>query len=216
MMARPVAHYLKCFTDEPESEVLPEPALDFLPIPSRPQEVIEIPAEDPLLQIEAARETGRAEGMEAAREEFAAELETERQLHRQQLEAARRKWSDDESTALSASLAAGLAEIEARLAEGLSRVLLPFVIDALRVQMIGELSETIAVLLGNNEAVAIKVNGPADLLDMLRAKLAGASASIDYEVTESVDVNVRIEQTMIETQLSAWIARITAEMEQPV
>jgi hypothetical protein len=216
MMARPVAHYLQCFTDEPETAVLPEPVPDFLPIPTWQQEVNEDPAEDLLAQIEAARESGRTEGIETARAEFAVELEAERETHRRQLEAARQKWADEESTTFGASLAAGLAEIEARLAQGLSGVLIPFVTDVLRAQMIGELTETIAVLLANNEAVSIKVSGPVDLLDMLRDKLAGASASIDYEVTESVDVSVRIEQTTIETQLSAWIARISAEMEQPV
>jgi hypothetical protein len=213
MIARPVAHYLRRFGDQPEPAPAADRGVDFLPIPSRPPDVNEPPPDDPLLQIEAARESGRAEGLEAAREEFAAELEKELRLHHEQLEAARRKWLDEEGGTLRASLAAGLAEIEVRLAQGLSKVVTPFVIDALRKQMIEELTETIAVLIGSNETIAIKVNGPADLLDILRDKLAEAPANIEYEVSEGVDVSVRAEQTMIETQLSAWIARITAVME---
>jgi hypothetical protein len=213
MMARPVAHYLRRFGDAPELAPPPDRGVDFSPIPSRPQDASEPPPDDPLLQIEAARESGRAEGLEAAREEFAAELEKALRLHHEQLEAARRKWLDEEGGTLRASLAAGLAEIEVRLAQGLSKVLTPFIIDALRKQMIEELTETIAVLIGTNETIAIKVNGPADLLDILRDNLAESPASIEYEVSESVDVSVRAEQTMIETQLSAWIARITAVTE---
>ncbi|MGP0060187.1 MAG: hypothetical protein ACLPID_12960 [Beijerinckiaceae bacterium] len=213
MMARPVAHYLRCFGDEPELAPPPDRGVDFSPIPSWPQDVSEPPPDDPLLQIEAARESGRAEGLEAAREEFATELEKGLRLHHEQLEAARRKWLDEEGSTLRASLAAGLAEIEVRLAQGLSKVVTPFIIEALRKQMIEELSETIAVLIGTNETIAIKVNGPADLLDILRDNLAETPASIEYEVSENVDVSVRAEQTLIETQLSAWIARITAVTE---
>ena len=215
MMARPVAHYLEQFEKEPEPEPVPQPGRggDFAPIPLSPQDVSEAPADDSLLQLEAARESGRAEGLEAARREFAAELEQALQLHREQLAAARRKWSEEESTTLRASLTAGLTEMETRLAQSLSKVITPFVVDVLRKQMIEELTETIAVLIGSNETISIKIDGPADLLDFLRDKLAEVPARIEYEVTEGVDVSVRAEQTMIETQLSAWIARITAEME---
>ncbi|MGO9007087.1 MAG: hypothetical protein ACLQIQ_03870 [Beijerinckiaceae bacterium] len=213
MMARPVAHYLERFEKEPEPEPHPGRGTDFVSIPSCPQDMSEAPADDSLLQLEAARECGRAEGLEAARQEFAAELERAARLHHEQLEAARRKWSEEESDALRASLTAGLAEMEARLAQGMSKVLAPFVIDALRKQMIEELTETIAVLTGSNETISIRISGPADLLDLLRGKLAEAPARIEYELSEGVDVSVRAEQTMIETQLNAWIARITAALE---
>jgi hypothetical protein len=68
-------------------------------------------------------------------------------------------------------------------------------------------------LIGSDEAISIKITGPTDLLDVLRAKLAAERAAITYEVTDNVDVSVRADQTTIETQLSAWLARLAREME---
>ncbi len=218
MIARPVAHYLMRFGDEVMATQQAEESADFAPIatlwplePPEPQET----AEDRQAELEAARESGRAEGDIAAREECAAELERERQTHRQELTAARQKWADEESVALKSALAAGLAEIEEQLAQGVGRVLSHFVIDALRSQMMAELVAALEVLIGSSEAIAIKIDGPADLLASLRAALDETHANITYDVTESVDVSVRAERTVIETQLSAWIAAIKAEMELP-
>jgi len=213
MMARPVAHYLMRFGEETAVTQQVEECVDFAPIalwsPEQPQET----PEDRLLELEAARASGRDEGDAAAREECAAELEKERQIHQDELAAARQKWADEESAALKSAFAAGLAEIEEQLAQGVGRVLSHFVIDALRNQMMAELKETIGVMIGSNEAIAIKIDGPADLLASLRGTLAEAHANITYEETDSVDVSVKAERTMIETQLSAWIAAIKAEME---
>lgn len=215
MIARPAAHYLMRFGEEVIATQQAEESAEFAPIgvvwPPEPQET----AEDRQAELDAARESGRAEGDAAAREECAAELEEERRAHQQELAAARQKWADEESVALKSALAAGVAEIEEQLAQAVGRVLSHFVIDALRSQMMTELVETLGVLIGSNEAIAIKIDGPADLLASLRGALDETHANITYEVTESVDVSVKAERTVIETQLSAWIAAIKAEMELP-
>jgi len=215
-MARPVAHVLMHFGRHPHPLPPPEDRnVEFTPLPSPMQEAEanQALAEEHALQLEAARESGRLEGYEAARAEFAEELERERQSHQEELAAARQEWLCEEGERLRADASTALAEIEARLAQSLGNVLMPFVIDTLRRQMIAELVETISTLIGNNEAISIKIGGPADMLEILRVKLADVQANFTYEVGEGVDVSVRAEQTMIETQLSAWIARIAAEME---
>jgi hypothetical protein len=215
MISRPAAHYLMRFGDEVVAAQQVEESAVFAPIgvvwPPEQEET----AEDRQAEIDAARESGRAEGDAAAREECAAELEKERQAHRQELADARQKWADEESLALKSALAVGLAEIEEQLAQAVGRVLSHFAIDALRNQMMGELVETLNVLIGSTEAIAIKIEGPADLLASLRGALGETRDNITYDVTESVDVSVRAERTVIETQLSAWIAAIKAEMELP-
>ena len=200
MMARPVAHYLMRFSDEPEAPRHETREL-FVPFPVRePEEEEErITIADHLLQLDVARENARAEGYEAA--------------HQEELAAVRRECLEQASDSLLAGLHSGLVEIEARLAESLGNVLLPFVVDRLRHQMVAELLDAIATLIASREAVAVKIAGPADLVDVLRGKFAQAEASIDFEVTDAIDVSVRAEQTVIETQLAAWIARLGAEME---
>jgi flagellar biosynthesis/type III secretory pathway protein FliH len=212
MMARPVAEYLMRFgkeADLPPPERIPE----FAPIPQWSTEASPPQAEDHTEQIEAAREAGKAEGHEAAFAQFAEELETERQNHQEQLAAARQSWLEDEGERLRATLSASLTEIETRIAQSLSNVLMPFIADQLRKQMVAELVEKIYTLIGSDEAISIKITGPADLLDVLRAKLASERASISYEVSDGVDVSVKADQTTIETQLSTWLARLAGEME---
>lgn len=212
MMARPVAEYLMRFgkdADLPPPERIPE----FAPIPQWSTEAPQSEPEDYTAQIEAAREAGKAEGHEAAFAQFAEELETERQTHQEQLATARQSWLVDEGERLQFALSSSLTEIETRIAQSLSNVLMPFIADQLRKQMVAELIEKIYTLIGSDEAISIKITGPADLLDVLRAKLAAERASITYEVTDSVDVSVKADQTTIETQLSAWLARFAGEME---
>ena len=211
MMARPVAEYLMRFGKE--AELPPERSPEFAPLPQWSNEASQPQPEDYTEQVEAAREAGRSEGHEAAFAQFAEELETERQNHQEQLAAARRSWVEEEGQRLHVALSANLTEIETRMAQSLSNVLMPFIADQLRKQMVAELIEKIYTLIGSDEAISIKINGPADLLDILRPKLAAERASISYEVTEGVDVSVRADQTTIETRLSAWLARLAGEME---
>jgi hypothetical protein len=217
MMARPVAHYLMRFGNEVAATDQADEKTDFAPAalwsPELQQQQQQESAKDRLLEIETSRENGRSEGEAAAREEFAVELEKVRQLHQSELAAARLTWVKGEGAALRASLAAGLAEIEERLAQALGRVLSHFVIDALRNRMMTELVETIEVMIGGDEALPIKVSGPADLLEALHNALSETRPNITYEVTENVDVVVRAGETSIETQLSTWVARIKVEME---
>jgi hypothetical protein len=213
-MARPVAHYLMRFGEEPEAPRHEAREL-FVPFPVRePEEEEErIAVAEHLQQLDAAREDARAEGYETAHREIAEEFARRLQTHQEELAAARRDYLEQASDSLLAGLHAGLAEIEARLADGLGNVLLPFVVDRLRRQMVADLLDAVTTLIASREAVAIKIAGPADLVEMLRGKLAQAEARIDFEVNDAIDVSVRAEQTVIETQLATWIARLGAEME---
>jgi hypothetical protein len=215
MMARPVAHYLMRFGAEAVATHQAEEKADFAPMPMWPRETEqqEESAEDRLRELEAAREGGHAEGYAAAREEFATELEKQRKLHQSELAGARLQWVRDEGAALRAGLAAGLIEIEERLAQGVGRVLAHFVIDVLRKQMMTELIEAMRTIIATNEALPIKISGPENLLASLRESLAETRANVIYEVSDSIDVTVKADETTIETQLSAWVARIKAEME---
>jgi hypothetical protein len=213
MMARPVAHYLMSFEKEVEAPAHLGHEAEFTPVASWQQETIDTSAEDHAQELEAARESARAEGFEAAQAEFAAEFERQRRNHLEALAVARQTWVEEEGEAVRAAVAGALAEIEMRLAQGVGKVLTPFVIDTLRNQMLTELVETIAALVGANQAILIKISGPPDLLEILRGKLKEVHAAIAYEATGGIEVSVRAEQTLIETQLSEWITRIRSEME---
>jgi hypothetical protein len=211
MTPRPVADYLvQIGLESVEPPVLiapPEPDL----APLWPEE----PEEDPQIAIDAARDEGRAEGLETARE--AAKAEYEEELARAQahfdaeLKAAREAWAREEGARLQEQLAAAMRTIEEGLADSVARVLRPFIVAALRRQMIDKLVENIRTIVGSAEMTAIQIGGPADLIEILRAELEGAPAAFHYVTQDSVDVSVIAEQTSIDTRLKAWTDLIGAE-----
>ena len=70
-----------------------------------------------------------------------------------------------------------------------------------------------ATLAAAHEAIDMAIIAPADIIDVLRKKLADLPLAIRYEPSESVDVTVTAGQTRIETRLKAWIDLIDAKLE---
>jgi hypothetical protein len=212
MMTRPVAEFLTRFDgDRDAAEVVEAPRIELVPLwPEEP-----VRGEDPrhAEEVEAARESGKAEGFAAAQEELSLELERQRQSFDMQLRAARQHWCREQGDLLRERFEAALAEIEQRIAEGLGRVLMPFLTEVLRRRMMEELIETIDLLVASNETVTIKIEGPYDLLASLQAKLATRRAMIEYAVADGIDLVVTADQTKIETQLAAWLASISPAIE---
>ncbi|MDR3407188.1 MAG: hypothetical protein P4L68_01665 [Methylovirgula sp.] len=206
-MARPVADYLVeigPFTDiaPPLAATLPD--TEIAPIWR------EEPEENPQIAIDAAREEGRAEGLAAAQADFAAELAQARESFEAELEDARQKWANEEAERLREQLAAGLVAMEERLADGVARVLRPFILAALRRRMTEKLVENVRTIVGSADKIVIKIAGPEDLVAALREELQAVPAAIEYAVQDGLDVSVIAETTSIETQLRAWTDLIGA------
>lgn len=121
----------------------------------------------------------------------------------------RAKWSDQQAVAIVSGFEAACREIETNIASSVARILLPFLADAVRDKAIGSLVEQIAALTGNSSVPAFKITGPGELLDLVRAQLETARRTgIEYEAAETVEVRVVADQTVIETQISAWSERL--------
>jgi hypothetical protein len=210
MMLRPVADYLVHFESLVHFEAAggekaqDEAELDTacLNLPD------EVPAEDPLAAIHAARDEGFAQGLSTARDEYEARLVQERQTFGEQLTAERERWLREESERLSEKIKAAFSEVESNIANSVARVLQPFIVDSLRSKMIDLLTENIGVLLGGKERPLIEIRGPKDWLAALHEKLPSLSGTIEYFPNDAVDVEIVTGQTKIETQIGAWIARI--------
>lgn len=121
----------------------------------------------------------------------------------------RAKWSDQQATAIVNGFEAACREIETNIASSVARILLPFLADAVRDKAIGSLVEQVAALTGNSPVPVFKVTGPSELLDLVRTQLdASKRPSIAYEAAETLEVRVVADQTVIETQISAWSERL--------
>ena len=79
---------------------------------------------------------------------------------------------------------------------------------AVRRQAIAELQEQLHALLAGNEATRFTVSGPPDLLEALRSQLDAAGVAVTYEPGQQCDVRVSVGETVLETRLGAWMAKI--------
>lgn len=121
----------------------------------------------------------------------------------------RAKWSDQQAAAIVSGFEAACREIETNIASSVARILLPFLTDAVRDKAIGSLVEQIAALTGSSSVPAFKVTGPSELLDLVKTQLeASRRTGIAYEAAETLEVRVVADQTVIETQISAWSERL--------
>ncbi len=148
-------------------------------------------------------------GYAAGAAEGEAKIAEERVRSAVRLGEERAKWSDQQAVAIVSGFEAACREIETNIASSVARILLPFLADAVRDKAIGSLVEQIAALTGSSPVPVFKITGPGDLLDLVRAQLEAARRTgIEYEAAETFEVRVVADQTVIETQISAWSERL--------
>lgn len=121
----------------------------------------------------------------------------------------RAKWSDQQAIAIVGGFETACREIETNIASSVARILLPFLTEAVRDKAIGSLVEQVAALTGNSPVPVFKVTGPSELLDLVKTQLEGARRTgIEYEAADILEVRVVADQTVIETQITAWSERL--------
>ena len=121
----------------------------------------------------------------------------------------RAKWSDQQAVAIVNGFAAACRELETSVARSVARILQPFLVDAVRDKAVEALVQQIAALTFNSPVPVFRITGPTDLLDLVRTQLdATGRTGIEYQVAEAAEVRVVADQTVIETQISAWTVRL--------
>lgn len=159
----------------------------------------------PVNLLDDAYRRGHAAGVA----EGEAKLAEERVRSAIRLGEERAKWSDQQAVAIVSGFEAACREIETNIASSVARILLPFLTEAVRDKAIGSLVEQVAVLTGNSPVPVFKVTGPSELLDLVKTQLeASRRTGIAYEAADTSEVRVVVDQTVIETQISAWSERL--------
>ncbi|MCW2274974.1 hypothetical protein GJ654_10590 [Rhodoblastus acidophilus] len=150
------------------------------------------------------------EGREAARREWAEErarLESSRTL---EFARERAKWQQEEGQRLVEAHRAAIADFETRCAQAVANILKPFLTQAVIARVTDSLVQNIEVLFSSRRRSLFEISGPQDLLDALKEKFADQQASIAYSLSDGLDVRVRVDDTVIETQLGAWMQALGA------
>ncbi len=194
--------------------------------PAKVVDAVEKPRNSPLLRkVEAARaepglvntqriEQGRLtafeDGREAARKEFESERAKLREAVEEEVAKARETWVAEEGERLAQAHRAAIESFEMRCAQAVANILRPFTTTLVIGRVTELLVQNLDVLFASRSQSVFEITGPADLLEALREKFTDRDAAIVYKPNDKIDVRVRVDDTIIETQLGAWMKALGA------
>ena len=192
----------------PKKDTSPAPRPDA---PSGPEALQLFAVHDksnPLQRIAAARQQGLEDGKAAGKAEFEAQLKELRAQFDHQIAIERLTWATREADGIAEQIAAGLLDVEARIADAAADLLKPFLAAAVHGRAINELQQAIGTILSKDEGVTLEISGPNDLLQLLRERLSGKNMTLQFHPGEGPEVRIVAGQTSLETQLGAWAAKV--------
>ena len=131
----------------------------------------------------------------------------------ERLVAERSHWTSDQGATLAKSIDRAFETLNSDVGDAVAAILAPFVEETLRKRIVEELLRTLEKVLKGGRPTTLKMSGPDDLLDFIRQSLGNSSAAIEFETTNDIDVRVVADRTVIETQLEAWLQRISGRSE---
>ncbi len=161
-------------------------------------------------RIDQTRQTAFEEGREAARQELAQERVRLRDALNAEIEKARAQWFEEEGERLAAAHRSALEAFETRCAQSVANILRPFLTRQVIARVTESLVENLEVLFASRTRALFEVRGPQDMLDALREKFAARDISVSFEPNDSMDIKVCVDDTIIETQLGAWMKALGA------
>jgi len=163
-------------------------------------------------EIAEARREGERLGREASRLAHEEVLQNERQGFDTRLAEERRVWSETQGQELAKAIDEGLARVEAAIADVTARLLEPLIVAEARRTTLAELKEMLSEMLTKPEVATIHVSGPEDILAAMRDSLAHGGKNIVYATSADPDIHVETGNTVIETRLEPWAARVREAM----
>lgn len=173
-------------------------------------------ASPPQIDIESERERelsaafarGEEQGRAAARAELEQELEQQRAATDARVAEERERWVAEQGQPLASALTAAVEELEAGIAGAVARVLGPFLKAEARDRMTAALTERVRALLSGRDGAPLTISGPADLLDAMKTGLGETRTAVDFQPADGPDVRVSVGDTVIETAIAEWWARL--------
>ena len=187
----------------------PEPPRGSIQTFPRQKSPAEVAAQRETERIAEAFLRGKYEGLDAARAEYETKLAEAETAFEERLVAQRSLWAGEQGAGLAERIDTAFETLGTDVGDAVAAILAPFLEEALRTRIVEELLRTLAKVLKGGRPASLKITGPDDLLDSIRRTLGDAAAAIEFEATSDVDVRVVADNTVIETQLEAWLQRIS-------
>jgi hypothetical protein len=156
-------------------------------------------------RLAEALEKGRQQGLADGRAEMAAALDFERSRAAEREAAERLAWQAGEYGRLADKIEVAFGELEDRIARSVARILKPFLNEERVKQVTQALCDNLSRILSNESPSALKITGPEALLRVLREQISAHAVNVDYVAADGVDVTIETHQTIIRSQLQAWV-----------
>jgi hypothetical protein len=156
-------------------------------------------------RLEQANLRAFEEGRAAARKELDDERGGLREALDAELAKARAAWAAEEGARLAQAHRAAIDSFETRCAQAVANILRPFLVRETIARVTDALVENLEAMFAARAQGVFEISGPADLLAALKEKFAVGGARMEFRPDDSLDVRVRVDETIIETQLGPWL-----------
>ncbi len=150
---------------------------------------------------------GFREGMEHTQATWDAKLAAREEECKLWIETARKVWAEAEGARLAMQIADAATAIKADISDTLARILKPLIAQKLVDEALAKLAHEIEKLLSFEDAIHLKISGPADLVFELRKSIP-SNAIVTVLAGDKPEVTVIANKTVIETRLSEWLERV--------
>ncbi|MFY0612070.1 MAG: hypothetical protein JXQ99_11130 [Hyphomicrobiaceae bacterium] len=147
---------------------------------------------------------GFEEGQREAEARMAHDLGEQQAAAEMKLDQARKTWAADFGQVLAQELVVGVENMHNVLADSFVDVLVPIIRDEARSDAVRRIAEAIRTTAPSDWDGPIIVEGPADLVKALQENLGDMKAIVEPRTRDGLDISVRINETILETQLEAW------------
>jgi hypothetical protein len=204
-MLRSVAHVLTDFDlEEPLNENIPPEVEPDIPV----EPLGFSQAEETAKKIDEACARVREDVQAEADERLQRMLSEQAAVFTEKLDAERKAWVEEQATALSSALVTAIDGLETRIAETAAKVLKPFLVERSRDRALAELADCVVSILADPAHPVLAISGPQDLLDSLSTALGADAGSISFRPDASADIRVIAGETILETRIQEWVARL--------
>ncbi len=204
-MLRSVAHVLADFdVEEPLNENVPPEVEPDIPV----EPLGFSQTEETAKKIDEACARVREDVQAKADDRLQRALSEQAAAFTEKLEAERNAWVEEQATVLSSALVTAIDGLEKRIADTAAKVLKPFLVERSREQAVAELAECVVRILADPAHPALAISGPQDLLDSFSTALGANAGSISFQPDASVDIRVIAGETILETRIQEWVARL--------
>jgi hypothetical protein len=207
MSSDKVARLLASF-DQPEPQKTRSRVIPFDHVQHSGPKVQPKPASLPPSDEDDAYQRGRSNGYATALAEFEQKLAEEKHRLSMQLVDERHNLLNETATKIAGDIAEAGAQLEAKIAGVTARILEPFISNAMQKQAVATFVEQLASAASDVRRPALRVTCPAELVDMLRGKLAVRSIAVELRAAPVAEVSVTVDQVFLETQIKLWAERL--------